>query len=188
MMPKNAPNRHRRIAARFTEIAQGVTDWDAPTPVPEWTAMDVIGHLVSWLPPFLAEGGVELPPGPSVDDDPMAAWHHQTRAVQDLLDGPGDTMAFHHPHTGHQPLTQVISNFYTADVFMHSWDLARSSGQDDHLDEDFAAQLLDGLREQEQMIRDSGQFGTAQPVSDDAGSVEQLMAFIGRDPSWAPPA
>ena len=38
------------------------------------------------------------------------------------------------------------------------------------------------------MLRSSGQFGTRQPVADDASSEQRLAAFIGRDPYWAPPA
>ncbi|NHB84556.1 hypothetical protein G7085_07850 [Tessaracoccus sp. HDW20] len=45
--------RHAELAARFAAIAEGVTDWDALTPVPEWRARDVVTHLVTWLPGFL---------------------------------------------------------------------------------------------------------------------------------------
>ena len=38
------------------------------------------------------------------------------------------------------------------------------------------------------MIRASGQFGQQQPVPDDASVQERFLAFIGRDPRWAPPA
>ena len=51
---------HDRIAARFTEVVDAVTDWDAPTPVPEWRARDVVGHLTTWLPGYLA--GLGTPP------------------------------------------------------------------------------------------------------------------------------
>ena len=38
-------------------------------------------------------------------------------------------------------LDALIDQFYTADVFMHTWDIARATGQDDRLDEAFVADL-----------------------------------------------
>lgn len=35
-------------------------------------------------------------------------------------------------------------------------------------------------------VRASGQFGTPQPVADDAPIQERLMALLGRDPHWSP--
>ena len=50
----------------------------------------------------------------------------------------------------------------------------------------FAGQLLEGMRPMEQVLRDSGQYGPAVPVADDAPVVERLMGFVGRDPAWRP--
>ena len=63
---------YREVAGRFTALVEAVPDaasWDRPSPVPAWTARDVVGHLVGWFPPFLAGGaGVVLPTGPGVDE------------------------------------------------------------------------------------------------------------------------
>ena len=48
--------RHRQVAGLFTERACGTRSWDAPSPVPEWTARDVVRHLTEWFPAFLASG------------------------------------------------------------------------------------------------------------------------------------
>jgi hypothetical protein len=70
--------RHRQIAAGFTDRVRGAKHWDAPAPVTGWTARDVVRHLVEWFPPFLAAGtSIELPHGPDVDEDPVAAWQTQ---------------------------------------------------------------------------------------------------------------
>jgi hypothetical protein len=60
-----AAERHRRIASDFTDRVKHVTGWDAPAPVPDWAARDVVDHLLTWFPSFLSAGGVELPLGPS---------------------------------------------------------------------------------------------------------------------------
>ena len=96
-------------------------------------------------------------------DDPVAAWQHHADSVQALLEQ-RDAERFTHPLTGTFPLADAIDRFYTADVFMHTWDLARASGQDDALDEDLAAELLAGMRPIEEVMRDSGQYGPAVPV------------------------
>ena len=137
--------RHRAHAATFTGLVDGTTDWEAPAPVAGWAARDVVDHLVTWLPGFLAGDGVVLPPGPSADDDPVAAWRHHAEAVQAVLDDPatGDR-TFANPHIGELPLADAIDRFYTTDVFMHSWDLARASGQPVALDESECAALARG--------------------------------------------
>ena len=48
--PGGPAEHHRRVAARFTDVVTGVTDWDAPAPVDGWVARDVVRHLVTWLP------------------------------------------------------------------------------------------------------------------------------------------
>jgi uncharacterized protein (TIGR03086 family) len=180
--------RHREIGAAFTDRVRATTNWDVPAPVAGWTARDVVRHLTEWFPPFLAAGtGIELPAGPSVDDDPVAAWQVHVDAVQALLDDPAtaDRMLVN-PHIGEVPLDRAIDQFYTADMFMHSWDLARATGQDDRLDPDFCAQLVAGMEPMEEVIRSSGQYGPRVPVPDGADAQTRLLGFIGRDPFWAP--
>jgi len=180
--------RHREIGRVFTDKVNGTRSWDVPAPVPGWTARDVVRHLVEWLPPFLAGGSsARLPAGPSVGDDPAGAWHAHVEAVQALLDDPATAgLTLSNPHIGQLPLDRAIDQFYTTDVFMHTWDLARATGQDDRLDPDFCATLLSGMEPLEDVIRSSGQYGPRVPVKDDADAQAKLLGFIGRHPHWAP--
>jgi uncharacterized protein (TIGR03086 family) len=180
--------RHREIGGRFTERVRGVRSWDVPSPVAAWTARDVVRHLVEWFPSFLRAGsGVALPGGPSVDDDPAGAWQAQFSAVQALLDDPATAdRRLTNPHLGELPLAGAIDQFYTTDVFMHTWDLARATGQDDRLDPEHCALLVAGMEPMEQLMRSSGQFGPRVPVKDDADAQTRLLGFIGRDPEWTP--
>ena len=185
-LPESPAARHEVVAGEFSRLVEQTTDWAAPAPVDGWTALDVVDHLVSWFRGFLSAGGVELPTGPATGDDPVAAWHHHATGVQRLLDERTDE-EFTHPRLGPGQLAGTIDRFYTSDVFMHSWDLARATGQEPRLDQDFAGQTLEGMRPIEAMLRDSGQYGPAVPVPDDAAPVEQLMGFVGRDPTWRSP-
>ncbi|MFT3899310.1 MAG: TIGR03086 family metal-binding protein [Gordonia sp. (in: high G+C Gram-positive bacteria)] len=185
-LPAAPADRHRSVAATFGDRVAGTTDWSAPAPVPEWTARDVVDHLLTWFTEFLAAGGIDLPSGPTVADDPVGAWRHQTEAVQALLDGPSADDEFTHPQLGTMPLATAVDLFYTSDVFMHTWDLARATGQDDRIDEDTCATMVEGMQPIDEMIRSTGQYGPAVPVADDAPAVDRLMGFIGRDPAWRP--
>jgi len=180
---------YRAIAGRFTELVRGVPDdatWALPSPVPEWTARDVVRHPLDWFPGFLATGaGVTLPRGPGVDDDPVGAWTVMSDGVQAILDDPtSETRMLDNPHVGMMPLPQAVSNFFTNDLFMHTWDLARATGQDATLDPHRCEQLLMGMQPIEHILRDSGQYGPRVVVPEDADVQSRLLGFIGRDPHW----
>jgi len=180
---------HRRIAAAFTASVEATPAdaWDRPAPPEGWVARDVVRHLVEWLPAFLAGStGITLPAGPSVDDDPVGAWRTQTKAVQALLDDPVEAKREHGlPHIGTMSLEQAIDMIYTSDVFLHRWDLARATGQDETLDPAKCAAMLEGMLPMDEALRQSGQYGPRVDVADDADVQTKLLAFIGRDPRWS---
>lgn len=188
MLPTAAAERHRAVAAVFTDRVLGVTDWGVSSPVEGWAARDVVGHLVGWLPGFLrSTAGLELPPGPAVDDDPVAAWRAHVQSVQALLGDPATAQVVpDSPYTGGRALPDVLDSFWTGDLFLHTWDLARATGQDDRLDADTCAGMLEGMRPIEELLRSSGQYGPAVPVPEDAPVQDRLIGFIGRDPNWRP--
>jgi uncharacterized protein (TIGR03086 family) len=178
--------RHRRFAGEFTATVEAVAPaaWDHPAPPEGWVARDVVRHLVEWFPAFLAGStGIELPSGPSVDDDPAGAWRAQTEAVQALLDDPATAEGqYDLPHLGRMSLAQAIDMIYTGDVFLHRWDLARATGQDETLDEQTCAEMLEGMLPMDDALRQSGHYGPKVAVPPDADVQTRLLAFIGRTP------
>lgn len=190
MLAEQAADRHRQVAGAFTGLVQATSQWEAPAPVAGWVARDVVRHLTDWLPGFLRAGaGIDLARGPAVSDDPVGCWQVHSQAVQALLDDP-DTAnrTLTNPHLGDLPLDRAVSQFYITDVFLHTWDLARATGQPDRLDADFCGQLLAGMQQMEDAMRSSGQYGPRVPVPDDADVQAKLLGFIGRDPFWTPTA
>jgi uncharacterized protein (TIGR03086 family) len=169
-LPTDPAERHREIAGGFTTRVRAVTDWDAPSPVAEWATRDVVRHLVEWFPSFLQRGaGITLAHGPDADEDPVAAWTVHGDAVQALLDDPASAgKVLSNPHIGDVPLPEAIDRFYTSDVFMHTWDLARGAGLDDRLDPDECATLVAGMEPMADVLASSGQYGARVPVPDDA--------------------
>jgi uncharacterized protein (TIGR03086 family) len=177
---------HRAVAGVFTDRVHGVSAgaWDSPAPVEGWVARDVVRHLVEWFPAFLKGGaGVDLPKGPSADDDPVAAWTVHSEGVQALLDDPATAgRVLSNQHIGDVPLDQAVDRFYTSDIFLHTWDLARATGQDERLDPAKCAQLLEGMLPMDDVLRASGQYGPRVEVAEDADVQTRLIAFIGRTP------
>ncbi len=180
----NAAGEHRLIAGRFGELVLGVApgDWDKPAPCDGWVARDVVRHLVEWFPAFLRSGAaVDLPAGPSVDEDPVAAWTVHGDGVQVLLDDPATpAKVLTNPHIGSVALDDAVDRFYTADVFLHTWDLARATGQDERLDPARCARMLEGMEPLDEILRASGQYGPRVEVPQDADVQTRLLAFIGR--------
>jgi uncharacterized protein (TIGR03086 family) len=182
----DAADAHRRIAGEFTRTVEGIAPaaWDHPAPPDGWVARDVVRHLVEWFPAFLqGSTGITLAAGPSVDDDPVGAWRTQAGAVQAVLDDPAvAARTYDLPHIGTMPLEQAIDMIYTSDVFLHRWDLARATGQDETLDPDTCADLLEAMLPMDDVLRQSGHYGPRVDVPDDADVQTRLLAFIGRTP------
>ena len=179
-------DRYRKVAGQFTRTADGVPDgaWDNPAPCEGWVARDVVRHLVEWFPPFLADGaGVTLPSGPSVDDDPAAAWRVMSDGVQAVLDDPASaSQRFSHPRAGEHALPDAIDMFFLGDVLIHTWDLARATGQDEALDPAEVEAMYVGMQPFDEVLRSSGHYGSRVIVPDDADAQTKLIAFTGRQP------
>jgi uncharacterized protein (TIGR03086 family) len=178
--------RYRNVAGKFTATAQAVPDaaWDNPAPCEGWAARDIVRHLVEWVPPFLSSGAsVELQSGPSVDEDPVGAWRQLNDALQALLDDP-DTAAraFTNEHTGSHRLDEAIGQFILGDVLVHTWDLARATGLDEHLDADEVRGMLEGIEPMGDTLSQSGHYGPRVAVPQDAHEQTRLLAFTGRQP------
>jgi uncharacterized protein (TIGR03086 family) len=177
---------HRRIAGEFTKTVENTAPaaWDSPAPPEGWVARDVVRHLVEWFPGFLqGETGITLPAGPPVDDDPVGAWRTQSDAVQALLDDPATAeREYEFRHIGKMSLAAAIEMIYVGDVFLHRWDLARATGQDETLDPVKCAEMLEAMLPMDEVLRQSGHYGPRVDVPDDADVQTRLLAFIGRTP------
>jgi uncharacterized protein (TIGR03086 family) len=72
--------------------------------------------------------------------------------------------------------------FCIGDVLVHTWDLARATGQDETLDPDEVHGLYEGMLPIDDVLRQSGQYGARVEVPDDADEQTKLIAFTGRQP------
>lgn len=183
-MPNTIADRHRNVAGRFTERVRGVPvgAWDNLAPCEGWVARDVVEHLVEWLPALLRDSGIEgFPPVPAVGADPLAAWLAVSDGVQAILDDPvASAQTFSHPMAGTHRLDDALGMFFMGDVLIHTWDLARATGQDETLDADEVAGMYAGMLPLDEVLRQSGQYGPRVAVAEDADLQTKLIAFTGR--------
>jgi uncharacterized protein (TIGR03086 family) len=177
--------RFRRVAGRFTDRAAEVPAgaWDRPAPPEGWVARDIIRHLVEWVPSAIGRSGIDLSPGPSVDDDPLGAWTALADALQAALDDPDvASRSYDVGPLGEMTVEASIGMTVTGDVHVHTWDLARATGLDEALDPDLTAEMLVGMAPMDEVLRQSGHFGPKVVLPEGASVQDQLIAFTGRDP------
>jgi uncharacterized protein (TIGR03086 family) len=175
--------RFERITGQFTERVAAVPAdaWDNPSPCEGWTARDVVGHLTEWIPGFFGSQGVEFPPVPSVQDEPLAAWTVVRDVVAKTLDDPELAAKPVATPVSTQTLAETVDMIVTGDVFTHTWDLARATGQDDTLDRDQVQRMLAATGAMpDEVLRADGMFGPAVEVPADADDQTKLLAYLGR--------
>ena len=177
--------RYRKVAGQFTQRVTAVPDgaWDKAAPCEGWVARDIVGHLVEWLPAFFfGTWDLELPPGPSVADDPAGAWDVLNRAIQSALDDPEVAGSERETRMGRSSFEQTIDTICTGDILVHTWDLARATGLDESLDADEVGRMLAGIEPMGDMLEKSGHYGPRVVVAGDADDQTKLIAFTGRRP------
>ena len=122
-------------------------------------ARDVVRHMVEWMPGVvLGAAGIDVPAGPSVDDDPVGAWLTLSDTIQAALDDPEMAKKDLETRAGPCTLESGIDTFYVGDVLVHTWDLARATGQDETLDGDALSKAQDVLTTVDDAIRRPGGF------------------------------
>jgi uncharacterized protein (TIGR03086 family) len=175
--------RHERITGRFTDYVRAVpaSAWDNPSPCEGWTSRGVVGHLTQWIPAFFGTQGVDFPAVPSVDDDPVGAWEIvQATIVKALADPSIAVKAVETPFTT-QSFAETVDMIVTGDVFTHTWDLARATGQDLTLDPHQLQRMIVAMGTMPgEVLRAEGMFGPSIDVPDDADDQTRFLGYVGR--------
>ena len=180
--------RYRRVASTFLDRVRGVPEpdgWFRHSPCEGWVARDIVLHLAEWIPPFLESGSdVTFPDRPDPRTDPVGAWTVTSDALQRILDDPATVdRTFDNPHTGSLPLADAIARFVLGDVLVHTWDLARATGQDETLDRAEVLAMVAGLERMDaDVLVQSGHYSERAQVGDNADPQTKLLALTGRQP------
>ncbi len=187
-----------RAADLYDEVLPAITDWDAATPCSDWTAHEVLAHVVDeqlWVPGLLAGGTVDEvaddledrlrrlheATGPELVTD----WHAIRPPVAAAWRGTPDDDEVHLSY-GLAPAKHYLAQ-QVFDLAVHAWDLAVSQRIDlrwgDELDravlEFVRADLADNPAPELFDPPVPGYEGPDVPARDTA------LALTGRDPgAW----
>ncbi len=177
-------DRYRRLANAFATTIDAVpTDrWASPSPCDEWTARDVVQHVVDTQGLFLGFIGEILPDGPAVADDPVDAFRNATDATQSALDDPARATRRYQGFTGESTFEAGVDRFLVVDLITHRWDLARSTGGDETIAPEDAQRVIDAIESFGDTARSPGAFGPAVTVEPDADLTTRMVALAGRRP------
>ncbi len=177
-------DRYRANAAEFDArvVAVPADRWENQSPCEDWTARDVVRHVVDTSGMFLGFADEKLPPAPSVDEDPVAAWHSARDAIQRALDDPKVAQKEYDGMFGKASFEQSIHNFLAPDALVHTWDLARATGLDDKLPETASQEVLETLEPMDDKMRGPGAFGDKIAPPPNADAQTRMLCFVGRQP------
>jgi len=177
-----ASERYGRIAAGFgTRVGGAAPDaWTRPSPCTEWTARDVLGHVVSVHRMVIGGLDAGVPPPPATDTDLVAAWTAATAEVVAALTDPERASAPVAGRFAPMPLEQLIGRLLCIDTLVHTWDLARATGQDERLDAAAVTIAFDGIRPADENIRGAGGFGPKIEPPPGADEQTRFLCFLGR--------
>jgi uncharacterized protein (TIGR03086 family) len=185
--------RYRRRADAFEAKVAAVTPdhWSDRSPCDEWTARDVVGHIIDMHGVMLAPLGRSLSAAPSLDDDPLGAFRAARADIEPLLADPALAATECATPMGRMALEQHIDGVVSEDMVLHGWDLARATGQDDTIDPAEIDRLWPGVQDIPAEMRIPGAFGPGivvfgpeVEVPDDAPLQHRILGLLGRDPNW----
>lgn len=177
-------DRYEGLAKQFGERVEAAPDdaWDRPAPCEGWKARDVVAHVVGSMRSITAavQGTESKPVGE--DEDLKEAFRSSFAAIQEAVRQPGAMEKQVPGPMGPMPVEMMIGRFLATDALVHTWDLARAVGGDEHLDQDAVAQAYKGLQPLDAMIRQPGVFGPKVEPPEGADLQTQFLCFLGRRP------
>lgn len=169
------------------------TAGDAWTPCSRWTLRQLINHLIAATALMgRAAAGAKVEPRafrPEVTaeldfpgGDAKAAFDEVAVGVLRVLQAPRAMEATVLMPFGETP-ARVVAGMVLVDSLVHGWDVARSSAQDATIPGALARVGLEFVRGNVTDSRRGQAFGAQVSVPAGASPSDQLVAFLGRDPS-----
>ncbi|MFJ2768960.1 TIGR03086 family metal-binding protein [Streptomyces sp. NPDC087300] len=174
-------------------------DWAAPTPCAGWDLRELVAHMAGQHHGFAAAaagGGTDLSEWRPADlgDDPVRTYRAAATEVLDAFALPGVlTREFALPEISTTTTfpASVAIGFHFLDYVVHGWDVAKTLGTDPGTDESVAeAALVFALRvpDDDRRLGPGAAFVPALTPARQAGTLDLVLAALGRTPGWTAPA
>lgn len=160
--------------------------WHRPSPCTEWTAREVLGHVIWGLDNIAsrASGGdapAERSEAEVAGPDPVETWNQTRDAVLEALDRDGALQQVFVSPFGEMSIDGFLG-FYPSDVLAHTWDIATAMQIEPHLPVDLCERGAIGLAAAGDSLRRPGLMAAAVPVAGDADALTRFIALSGRNP------
>jgi uncharacterized protein (TIGR03086 family) len=179
----------QRAQDGFSQVLEAVGDqWASATACSDWDVRALVNHVVGeflWAQP-LVEGKTIDEVGDAFDgdvlgDDPLAVWRTATAGSRAAFGAPGALEGTVHlsfgDFSGNDYCWQLI-----ADVFVHTWDLARGIGAGDSLPEDLSTDVYAFIDPMLTSFGPNDFFAEPIAVGAAASAQDRLLARTGRKP------
>ena len=173
-------DRYNALAADFDARVQGTTDWTVGTPCEGWTARDIAVHVADNLGGLAATANGAEPTPVGADDDAVAAWSSARQALHEVLLDPAKAATTVQSPFGPMPVEDMVGRIMCSDILVHTWDLARATGQDETLNAEAVEGTYSGLKPMDAMIRQPGIFGPKVTPPAGADLQTEMLCFLGR--------
>ncbi|MBP1161138.1 MULTISPECIES: TIGR03086 family metal-binding protein [unclassified Rhodococcus (in: high G+C Gram-positive bacteria)] len=173
---------YRRLAAELTRRVEAVPAdrWDNTSPCEGWTARDVLGHVIETQSYPVNAAGMTLPAVPDVAVDPVGAWTQTRDAVQEILDDPERADREYEGQMGTAKVSDTFGSFYTFDLVVHGWDIAKATGADTAIDPGDLAMLARFAERMGEALHGPGVCGPVVAVPAEADEQTRVLGLLGR--------
>ena len=174
--------RYRAIANGFTTRLEGLAPghWSSPTPCPEWTVRDLVSHVIGTHRRIVATLDESEPVAVEDDEDLAEQWLMASGTVVEALDDETRASKVVSGLFGTQPFESLVGRLLCTDTLVHTWDLARATGQDEQLDPGAVSKSMEFLAPIDEAIRRPGGFAPKIAPGPDADDQTRFLNFCGR--------
>jgi uncharacterized protein (TIGR03086 family) len=169
----------RRPLTAVVEAAPAAR-WSDPSPCEDWTARDVVRHVIETQRELFAGRGFDLGALPAVDADPAQAWREHAERVLEVLSDDAVPAITYDGYFGRTTLGATLQQFYVWDMYVHRWDIAQAVGLDAGLTDAELDRIEQGADSFGDALYMDGICRAGAPVPPGADRVSQLLARLGR--------
>jgi uncharacterized protein (TIGR03086 family) len=141
---------------------------------------DLVAHVVGTQLRVLATLGDVDPVEVDPDGDLPAQWAAARDAIMDAVTDPARASTTAGGMFGDQPFESLVGGLLCSDTLVHTWDLSRAIGGDEHLDADAVAHCAGMLAPMDDAIRRPGGFADKVAPPSDADAQTAFLSFCAR--------